>query len=62
MSVEILEDLVVLIHSHAKIMEEREGVTTESMFLRRTADTISNMAADKHAINAARKIQINYES
>jgi hypothetical protein len=54
MSVRILEDLVVLIHNHAKIMEEREGVTTESMFLRRTADTISNMAADKRAIAAAK--------
>jgi hypothetical protein len=54
MTVGILEDLVALIHNHAKIMEQQEGTTTESMFLRRTADTISNMAADKRAIAAAK--------
>tara|TARA_R110000868_G_scaffold290797_1_gene550972 strand:+ start:3121 stop:3291 length:171 start_codon:yes stop_codon:yes gene_type:complete len=47
MNIEILEDLVVLIHSHAKVIEDTEGVTTESMFMRRTADTLSNMASDR---------------
>ena len=50
MSTALLEDLIVMVHEYARIMENQEGFTTESMFLRRTADTLSNMVSDKKYI------------
>jgi len=50
MSTALLEDLIVMVHEYARIMEKQEGFTTESMFLRRTADTLSNMVSDKKYI------------
>ena len=50
MSTALLEDLIVMVHEYARIMEKNEGFTTESMFLRRTADTLSNMVSDKKYI------------
>jgi len=50
MSTALLEDLIVMVHEYARIMEKEEGFTTESMFLRRTADTLSNMVSDKKYI------------
>ena len=47
MSTALLEDLINVVHDYARIMEKEEGFTTESMFLRRTADTLSNMVSDK---------------
>ena len=50
MSTALLEDLIIMVHDYARIMEKEEGFTTESMFLRRTADTLSNIASDKKYI------------
>ena len=55
MSTALLEDLIVMVHEYARIMEKKEGFTTESMFLRRTADTLSNMVSDKKYIAAIRE-------
>ncbi len=55
MSTALLEDLIVMVHEYARIMEKQEGFTTESMFLRRTADTLSNMVSDKKYIAAIRE-------
>ena len=55
MSTALLEDLIVMVHEYARIMEKEEGFTTESMFLRRTADTLSNMVSDKKYIAAIRE-------
>ena len=55
MSIALLEDLIVMVHEYARIMERDEGFTTESMFLRRTADTLSNMVSDKKYIAAIRE-------
>ncbi len=55
MSTALLEDLIVMVHEYARIMEKNEGFTTESMFLRRTADTLSNMVSDKKYIAAIRE-------
>jgi len=55
MSTALLEDLIVMVHEYARIMEKQEGSTTESMFLRRTADTLSNMVSDKKYIAAIRE-------
>lgn len=54
MSTALLEDLIVMVHEYARIMEKNEGFTTESMFLRRTADTLSNMVSDKKYIASIR--------
>lgn len=54
MSTALLEDLIVMVHEYARIMEKQEGFTTESMFLRRTADTLSNMVSDKKYIASIR--------
>jgi hypothetical protein len=50
-----LEDLITIMHDYARIMENEEGFTTESMFLRRTADTLSNMVSDKKYIATLRE-------
>ena len=50
-----LEDLITIMHDYARIMENEDGVTTESMFLRRTADTLSNMVSDKKYIASIRE-------
>lgn len=55
MSTALLEDLIVMVHDYARIMERDEGFTTESMFLRRTADTLSNMVSDKKYIATLRE-------
>ena len=55
MSTALLEDLIILIHDYAGIMERDEGATTESMFLRRTADTLSDMVSDKKYIATIRE-------
>jgi hypothetical protein len=55
MSTALLEDLIVMVHEYARIMEKQEGFTTESMFLRRTADTLSNMVSDKKYIASIRE-------
>lgn len=55
MSIALLEDLIVMVHDYARIMERDEGFTTESMFLRRTADTLSNMVSDKKYIATLRE-------
>lgn len=55
MSTALLEDLIVMVHEYARIMEKQEGFTTESMFLRRTADTLSNMVSDKKYIATLRE-------
>lgn len=55
MSIALLEDLIVMVHEYARIMERDEGFTTESMFLRRTADTLSNMVSDKKYIATLRE-------
>lgn len=55
MSTALLEDLIIMVHDYARIMEKEEGFTTESMFLRRTADTLSNIASDKKYIAAIRE-------
>jgi len=55
MSIALLEDLIVMVHEYARIMEKQEGFTTESMFLRRTADTLSNMVSDKKYIATLRE-------
>jgi len=55
MSTALLEDLIIMVHDYARIMEKEEGFTTESMFLRRTADTLSNMVSDKKYIAALRE-------
>jgi|APGre2960657404_1045060.scaffolds.fasta_scaffold65142_3 hypothetical protein len=55
MSTALLEDLIIMVHDYARIMEKEEGFTTESMFLRRTADTLSNMVSDKKYIAAIRE-------
>ncbi len=55
MSTALLEDLIVMVHEYARIMEKNEGFTTESMFLRRTADTLSNMVSDKKYIASIRE-------
>ena len=55
MSTALLEDLIVMVHEYARIMERDEGFTTESMFLRRTADTLSNMVSDKKYIATLRE-------
>ena len=55
MSTALLEDLIIMVHDYARIMERDEGFTTESMFLRRTADTLSNMVSDKKYIAAIRE-------
>ena len=55
MSIALLEDLIGMVHEYARIMEREEGFTTESMFLRRTADTLSNIASDKKYIAAIRE-------
>jgi len=55
MSTALLEDLIIMVHEYARIMEKEEGFTTESMFLRRTADTLSNMVSDKKYIAAIRE-------
>ena len=55
MSIALLEDLIVMVHEYARIMEKQEGFTTESMFLRRTADTLSNMVSDKKYIASIRE-------
>ena len=57
MSIALLEDLIVMVHEYARIMEKQEGFTTESMFLRRTADTLSNMVSDKKYIATLREIK-----
>lgn len=55
MSIALLEDLIVMVHEYARIMERDEGFTTESMFLRRTADTLSNMVSDRKYIATLRE-------
>lgn len=55
MSTALLEDLIVMVHDYARIMERDEGMTTESMFLRRTADTLSNMVSDRKYIATLRE-------
>lgn len=55
MSIALLEDLIVMVHDYARIMERDEGFTTESMFLRRTADTLSNMVSDRKYIATLRE-------
>ena len=50
-----LEDLITIMHDYARIMENEDGVTTESMLVRRTADTLSNMVSDKKYIAAIRE-------
>ncbi len=55
MSTALLEDLIIMVHDYARIMEKEEGFTTESMFLRRTADTLSNMVSDKKYIASIRE-------
>lgn len=55
MSTALLEDLIVMVHDYARIMERDEGFTTESMFLRRTADTLSDMVSDKKYIATIRE-------
>jgi hypothetical protein len=55
MSTALLEDLIVMVHDYARIMERDEGFTTESMFLRRTADTLSNMVSDRKYIATLRE-------
>ena len=55
MSTALLEDLIVMVHEYARIMERDEGFTTESMFLRRTADTLSNMVSDRKYIATLRE-------
>jgi hypothetical protein len=50
-----LEDLITIMHDYARIMENEDGVTTESMLVRRTADTLSNIASDKKYITAIRE-------
>ena len=55
MSTALLEDLINVVHDYARIMEKEEGFTTGSMFLRRTADTLSNMVSDKKYIAAIRE-------
>ena len=55
MSTALLEDLIVMVHDYARIMERDEGFTTESMFLRRTADTLSNMVSDRKHIATLRE-------
>ena len=55
MSTAILEDLIIMVHDYARIMERDEGFTTESMFLRRTADTLSNMVSDRKYIATLRE-------
>ena len=55
MSIALLEDLIIMVHDYARTMEKEEGFTTESMFLRRTADTLSNMVSDKKYIAALRE-------
>ena len=55
MSTALLEDLIIMVHEYARIMEKQEGFTTESMFLRRTADTLSNMVSDKKYIATLRE-------
>lgn len=55
MSIALLEDLIVMVHDYARIMERDEGMTTESMFLRRTADTLSDMVSDRKHIATLRE-------
>lgn len=55
MSTALLEDLIIMVHDYARIMERDEGFTTESMFLRRTADTLSNMVSDRKYIATLRE-------
>ena len=55
MSTALLEDLIIMVHDYAGIMEKDEGFTTESMFLRRTADTLSNMVSDRKYIATLRE-------
>jgi hypothetical protein len=55
MSTALLEDLIIMVHDYARIMERDEGFTTESMFLRRTADTLSNMVSDRKHIATLRE-------
>lgn len=55
MSTALLEDLIVMVHDYARIMERDEGFTTESMFLRRTADTLSDMVSDRKHIATLRE-------
>ena len=55
MSTALLEDLIIMVHDYASIMEKQEGFTTESMFLRRTADTLSNMVSDRKYIATLRE-------
>ena len=55
MSIALLEDLIGMVHEYARIMEKQEGFTTESMFLRRTADTLSNMVSDRKYIATLRE-------
>lgn len=55
MSTALLEDLIIMVHDYARIMERDEGMTTESMFLRRTADTLSNMVSDRKHIATLRE-------
>ncbi len=54
MSIALLEDLISIIHDYARIMERVEGVTTESLFLRKTADALSNMVLDKQYIDSTK--------
>lgn len=55
MSTALLEDLIIMVHDYARIMERDEGMTTESMFLRRTADTLSDMVSDRKHIATLRE-------
>lgn len=55
MSTALLEDLIIMVHDYARIMERDEGFTTESMFLRRTADTLSDMVSDRKHIATLRE-------